>query len=128
MRTMALLLVAWLLTAAVGLAADDSASPSLRSRFGLSPGGTGSTRSASSTKAPNVFTKMTSGTKRFFTNTKSLVTPKKPPKKTRGVTAIHRAEKTEQPKQGFFSQLFHPQSTEPPRTVKEWMSLDQVHP
>jgi len=84
--------------------------------------------SASSEATTPMFTRMTDGTKKFVNNTKSLFVPKKPPVKRRGVTATHRAVRPEPPKQSFFKRMFNPEPPPPPRTVNEWMSLEQIHP
>ncbi|MEX0678195.1 MAG: hypothetical protein WD063_14020 [Pirellulales bacterium] len=86
------------------------------------------TNVSNTSKTPPVFTKMTGGTKRFVSGTKNLFVAKKPPAKKRGVTATHRAARAEPPKQGFFQRWFNPEPPPPPRTVEEWMSLEQIHP
>ncbi len=90
--------------------------------------GVQTTNVSNTSKTPQVFAKMTSGTKRFVTGTKNLFVAKKPPTKTRGVTATRRAARYEPPKQGFFKRWFNPEPPPPPRTIEEWMSLDQIHP
>lgn len=86
------------------------------------------TTNVSHTSAPQVFSKMGDGTKKLVSNTKNLFVAKKPPVKKRGVTATHRAPKPEVQKQSFFKRIFNPEPPPPPRTVGEWMSLEQVHP
>lgn len=86
---------------------------------------------SSKSKTPPVFAKMTDDTRRLMSNTKNLFVPKKPkktPSKKRGVTATHRDVRHEPPKQSFFQRLFNPEPPPPPRTIDEWMSLEQVHP
>ena len=86
------------------------------------------TNVSKTSKTPQVFAKMTSGTKRFVDGTKNLFVAKKPPAKTRGVTATRRAKRYEPPKQSFFKRWFNPEPPPPPRTIEEWMSLEQIHP
>jgi hypothetical protein len=40
----------------------------------------------------------------------------------------HYSTRNKQPEPGFFKKLFYPAPTPPPKTVEEWMSLEQVHP
>jgi hypothetical protein len=96
--------------------------------FGKSKAQTAKTTNVSQTSAPQVFTKMGDGTKKLVSNTKNLFVAKKPPVKKRGVTATHRAAKPEVPKQSLFKRMFNPEPPPPPRTVGEWMSLEQIHP
>lgn len=87
----------------------------------------GTTNVANTSKTPPVFARMTSGTKRFVTGTKNLFVAKKPAAKKRGVTATRRAARPAPPKQGFFKRWFNPEPPPPPRTIEEWMSLEQIH-
>jgi hypothetical protein len=78
-------------------------------------------------KTPAVFTKMSSGTKQIVTNTKNLFSFRKPgasDEKAGGKYAFRPDHK----EPGFFYKLFHPEPTPPPRTIDEWLSLEQVHP
>jgi hypothetical protein len=86
------------------------------------------TNVSNTSKTPPVFARMKDGTQRFWTGTKNLFVAKKPPAKTHGATVIHRAARSEPPKQGFFKRWFNPDPPPPPKTVEEWMSLEQVHP
>ena|SRR5262245_13482313 len=90
--------------------------------------GWGGRDSRAAEATPTVLTKMTDGTKRFVSSTTNMFAPKKHVTRKSGTTAIHRAKVPERPKQGFFQQLFKPEPPPPPKTVKEWMSLKQVHP
>lgn len=109
--------------------ADEKSSPFSWLGFGSHKSGAVATTNVSRTsKTPQAFAKMTSGTKRFFTNTKSLFVAKKPPAKKRGVTATRRAARPEPPKQNIFKRLFNPEPPPPPRTVEEWMALEQIRP
>ncbi len=77
--------------------------------------------------SPAVFTKVSGGTKRFVDGTKNLLSFKKPaPKRTLGLTGSPIGPKPKEP--GFFYKLFHPAPPPPPRTIDEWMSLEQIHP
>jgi hypothetical protein len=79
-------------------------------------------------KTPQVVTKMGSGTKRLVSNTTSMLTPKKTTTRKSGTTGMERAKKPQEEKPGFFQSLFHPEPPPPPKTIKEWMSLKQIHP
>lgn len=85
--------------------------------------------SQTTTKQPSMFAKMSSGTRRLVSGTMGVFTPKKAPakKKVGGTTAVHSTKaKAEEP--GFFYKMFHPEPPPPPKTIKEWMSLQKVHP
>ncbi|REK12447.1 MAG: hypothetical protein DWQ37_11980 [Planctomycetota bacterium] len=86
-------------------------------------------KSAATAKGPSLFEKMSSGTKRFFGGTKKMFADDEPTvTKKYGTRRVHRAEKPKQPQQSFFGRLFNPQPAPPPRTIEEWMALEQVHP
>jgi hypothetical protein len=108
--------------------AAEASSPFAWLGFGRTKTHAAKTTNASHAAAPQVFAKMGDGTKHFVSNTKNLFVPKKPPVKTRGVTATHHPQRPEPPKQSFFKRMFNPEPPPPPRTVGEWMSLEQVHP
>jgi hypothetical protein len=77
------------------------------------------------TSTPTVFAKMSSSTKRFVNNTKSIFSPKK---KSKSKSATGLVSRQKPPEPGFFHKLFHPEPPPPPRTIEEWMSLKQIHP
>lgn len=86
------------------------------------------TTAANSGKNAPVLTKVSDGTKSFFTSTKNMFSSKKgkssPPN---GFTSQYTTRK-KQAEPGFFKKLFYPAPTPPPKTVEEWMSLEQVRP
>jgi hypothetical protein len=82
--------------------------------------------STTQSKSPSVVTKMSAGTRRLANNTKSMLTPKKPA--TRGTKVVQSSKKATDEKPGFFKSMFAPEPPPPPKTIKEWMSLKQVHP
>jgi hypothetical protein len=126
---MILPLCAGCLAAASAAQAAEAASPLAWLGFGkASSQAAKTTEVKSATAPPAVFAKMTHGTKRFVSNTKNLFVPKKPPAKRRGLTATYHAHRPEPPKQSFFKRLFGPEPPPPPKTVNEWMSLEQMHP
>jgi len=90
--------------------------------------GAKTTNVSNTSKTPQVFAKMKGGTERFLTNTKNLFVADKPAAKTRGATATRRIKRSEPPKQSFFKRWFKPEPPPPPKTVEEWMSLEQIHP
>ncbi len=77
--------------------------------------------------SPAVLTKMGSSTKRLMANTKNLLTFNKSNTKANTPTVGYSTQ-TQHKEPGFFYKLFHPEPPPPPQTVKEWMSLEQVHP
>jgi hypothetical protein len=79
-------------------------------------------------KTPRVVTKMADGTKRLASSTTSMLSPKKITTRKSGTTSIERAKDTKEEKPGFFKSLFHSEPPPPPKTIKEWMSLKQIHP
>lgn len=81
-----------------------------------------------SSKMPAMVTKMTGGTKRLVTNTANKLSPKKTTTRKSGTTGLVRAKDPREEKPGFFQSLFHPEPPPPPKTIKEWMSLKQIHP
>lgn len=81
-----------------------------------------------SIKTPQVVTKMTDGTKRLVSNTTNIFTPGKTTTRRSGTTNVEKAKKPPQEKQGFFKSMFNPEPPPPPKTIKEWMSLKQIHP
>ncbi len=80
-----------------------------------------------SVRSPAVFTKVSTGTKRFVTGTKNLLSFKKPAAKRPPGSAKY-SLRSNHKEPGFFYKLFHPEPPPPPRTIDEWMSLEQVHP
>ena len=78
-------------------------------------------------KSPNVMAKMGNGTKKLVTNTKNLLTFNKSGTNQNTMTAGY-STRTKHKEPGFFYKLFHPEPPPPPQTVKEWMSLEQIHP
>jgi hypothetical protein len=127
MRILTLLLVIWLL----GATESHAAFPSLPKFWGKeqSAATTTSAKGGSAFKKPAVLTKMSSGTKRMVKNTKNLLSPKKARKEPKlGVTSTKRAEKRQPPQQSWFGRMFDPQPTPPPRTMGEWMALEQPLP
>jgi hypothetical protein len=83
---------------------------------------------AQTTSKPAVVSKMTDGTRRLVSNTKSMLMPSKPaPVRKSGTTAIHKKNATEN-KPGFFTSWFAPKPPQTPRTIKEWMALKQPKP
>jgi hypothetical protein len=72
--------------------------------------------------------KMTGSTKRLVSNTTGMLTPKKTTIKKSGTTAYYKAPLPPQEKPGFFKSLFQPEPPPVPKTIKEWMSLKQIHP
>ncbi len=128
MRILTPLLIAGLM---LGATESRAAFPSMPSLWGKSQTTTATTsaKGGSAFKKPAVLTKMSSGTKRMVTNTKNLLSPKMPSKEPKlGVTSIKRAEKQQAPQQSWFGRMFNPQPTPPPRTMGEWMALDQPLP
>jgi hypothetical protein len=89
---------------------------------------TSASGTSKSSKTPQVVTKMTDGTKRLVGNTTSVFKPSKPTTRKSGTTNIEIAKKPPQEKQGFFKSLFNPEPPPPPKTIKEWMALKQIHP
>lgn len=85
-------------------------------------------RTSGKLKTPRVVTKMTDGTKRLASNTTGMLTPKKATTRKSGTTDIKRAKNSKQEKPGFFKSLFSSEPPPPPKTIKEWMSLKQIHP
>ncbi len=123
MRLIALLLVGCLVWG-VSTARADGPATALRGWGGQRT----TTKASKKTKSPNFLTKMTSGPRRLLASTKNLLVPdKKPPAKKATVTNVRRHAKTK-PQRGFFEQLFHPGPPPPPRTMGEWMALDQPRP
>jgi hypothetical protein len=78
-------------------------------------------------KSPTVIAKMGYGTKKLMTNTKNLLTFNKSADNQNTMTAGY-STRTKHKEPGFFYKLFHPEPPAPPQTVKEWMSLEQIHP
>jgi hypothetical protein len=77
-------------------------------------------------KSPTVIAKMGYGTKKLMTNTKNLLTFNKSGNQNTMTAGYSTRTKHKEP--GFFYKLFHPEPPPPPQTVKEWMSLEQIHP
>jgi hypothetical protein len=79
---------------------------------------------------PTVMARMTSGTKRFVSNTKNLFVPKKSEPARPKTTSIRarQSARDQYETPGFFYRLFHPEPPPPPQTIDEWMSLKQIHP
>ena len=89
---------------------------------------TNASGTSKSIKTPQVVTKMTDGTKRLVSNTTNIFTPGKTTTRKSGTTNVEKAKKPPQEKQGFFKSMFNPEPPPPPKTIKEWMSLKQIHP
>jgi hypothetical protein len=81
-----------------------------------------------SQQTPTVLTKISQAPRQLVNNTKNLFVSKKQPSRKGASTVIKRQPRTEQKQPGFFKQLFRPEPPPPPRTVEEWMSLEQIHP
>ena len=79
-------------------------------------------------KTPQLLSKMTGGTKRLVSNTTGMFKPKTVTTRKSGLTGVQKAKKPEQPKQGLIQSMLHPEPPPPPKTIKEWMSLKQIHP
>lgn len=126
---LALLMVALSATCATSCAAAELLSPS--TWFG---GGGKTTLSSKPTtkssllKAPPVVGRMTSGTKRLLSTPTSIFKSKPKPVKKSGITKVTKAKRTEPEKEGFFKSIFNPELPPPPKTIKEWMALEQIHP
>lgn len=129
---LALLMVALSASCATLCAAAELLSPS--TWFG---GGSGKTTLSSKPnskssllKAPPVVGKMTNGTKRLLSSPTSIFKPKTKPKpvKKSGTTKVTKAKRTEPEKEGFFKSILNPEPPPPPKTIKEWMALEQIHP
>lgn len=78
-------------------------------------------------KSPAVLTKVSSGTRRFVTGTMNLLSFKSAARKQNPSPAT-RAIQPDHKQPGFFYKLFHPAPPPPPKTIDEWMSLEQIHP
>lgn len=78
-------------------------------------------------QSPAVLTKVGSGTKRFMNGTMNLLSFKKPTEK-RAAPQSKYSFRRDNKQPGFFYKLFHPAPPPAPRTIKEWMSLEQIHP
>lgn len=89
---------------------------------------TNASGTSKSIKTPQVVTKMSDGTKRLVSNTTNIFTPGKTTTRKSGTTNVEKAKKPPQEKQGFFKSMFNPEPPPPPKTIKEWMSLKQIHP
>jgi hypothetical protein len=108
--------------------ADES---SKRSWFGLGSSSQTAvkTTNVSNTTSPSVFSGVTNGTKNLMSGTKNLLTPKKKaPVRKSGLTATHSINTPPAMKPGTFSSWFNNEPPPPPRTIKEWMALKQIHP
>jgi hypothetical protein len=68
------------------------------------------------------------GPLRLLASTTGFFKPKTVTTRKSGLTGVQKAKRTEQPKQGFFKSMFNPEPPPPPKTIKEWMSLKQIHP
>jgi hypothetical protein len=82
--------------------------------------------STSTSKSPSLVTRMSDSTKRFASGTKNLFAPKK--STSRGVKSVQASKVAKDEKPGAFKSMFTPDPPPPPKTIKEWMSLKQVHP
>jgi hypothetical protein len=82
--------------------------------------------STSTSKSPSLATKMSDGTKRLASGTKNLFTAKKPT--SRGMSHAQSSKFSRDEKPGLLKSMFNPEPPPPPKTIKEWMSLKQVHP
>jgi hypothetical protein len=80
---------------------------------------------------PSMMTNITNAPKRFVSSTKNLLTPKKaPPAPAKHSTTSSRTISKSNPPQspGFFKSLFGSEPPPPPKSVGEWMKLEQVKP
>ena len=77
-------------------------------------------------KSTSLATKMSNSTKRLASNTKDMLTPKK--SSSRDTKVVQSSKTSREQKPGFFKSMFSPEPPPPPKTIKEWMSLKQVHP
>jgi hypothetical protein len=112
-------------------AASDSSSGGSWLPFSSSASKPVKTKKVSSTgSTPSAVTNLSKGTKQIVTSTKNVLTPKKPQSVRKSGTTGGQIAKNPKPadKPGFFKSMFHPEPPPPPKTIKEWMSLKQVHP
>lgn len=113
----------------LAIATPQPASAAIGSWFGLGKDeASADAKTTEASKTPQVMGKMTGGTKRLVSNTTGLFKPKTVTTRKSGLTGVKKAKKYEEPKPGFFQSLFHPEPPPPPKTIKEWMSLKQIHP
>ena len=68
------------------------------------------------------------GTKKLVSSPTSLLTSKKQTAIRQSGTTGLLSSKPKQEKPGFFKSLFHSEPPPPPKTIKEWMKLKQIHP
>jgi hypothetical protein len=108
------------LTAPAALAASDG------SWFGSGSGD--KPKASAKTKSPTVVANLTDGTKRLVSSTTGIFKPKTVTIRKSGLTGTKNPKKSDPPKQGFFQSMLHPEPPPPPKTIKEWMSLKQIHP
>lgn len=85
---------------------------------------------ASNSSSPSVATNLSKRTKHFVTSPKDIFTQKKQPSVRKSGTTGLQVAKDSKPadKPGLFKSMFHPEPPPPPKTIKEWMSLKQIHP
>jgi hypothetical protein len=118
-----------LLASSLEARADEAAKRSSWFGFGAKPTSDAKlTTATNSAKTPPVFTKVSDGTKSFFTSTKNIFSSKKGKSSQHSGVTSHYSTRNKQPEPGFFKKLFYTQPAPPPKTVEEWMSLEQVHP
>ncbi|HTM54610.1 MAG TPA: hypothetical protein VL175_11310 [Pirellulales bacterium] len=79
-------------------------------------------------KGESAINTATTNPMRLVANPMNIFKPKTVTTRKSGLTGVQKAKKTEQPKQGFFKSMFNPEPPPPPKTIKEWMSLKQIHP
>lgn len=79
-------------------------------------------------QSPPVLANMGTSTKRFVSNTKNLLSFKKPATTKQSGTTARYSLRPNRDEPGFFYKLFHPEPPPPPKTIDEWMSLEQIHP
>jgi hypothetical protein len=87
-------------------------------------------KTASKPSKPGVVKNLSNGTKSLMTNTKNALTPKKTTTvKKSGSSGKKASNNPKTPdKPGFLDSMIHPEPPPPPKTIKEWMSLKQIHP
>jgi len=79
------------------------------------------------TTAPSTWDTITGAPKKAYTATKDALTPKKAPP-TRPVGNYNPYMRKEPEKKGWFDSMFGKKEPEPPKSLKEWMSLPRADP
>jgi hypothetical protein len=95
--------------------------------------GSKSAKGGSGFKMPNVVGNLSTSTKKAYTNTKAMLTPGKKKSEPRKLTGSKSKSKptnsTDKESTSVFGSFFKPEKEpEPPRSVKEWMSLPRLDP